>query len=85
MKMHLTFDATVSSYEVKSNLYMISGIDGVSSVQLYEKASGEAPRYCVEMEVADDRIENVEKKIASIQSEFAGYISNMKQVAYKPV
>ncbi len=85
MKMHLTFDAVVDSYEVKSNLYMISGIEGVSSAHLFEKVSGDASRYCVELEVADDQVTNVEQKLSSMQSQYSGYISNTRHVAYKAV
>ena len=85
MKMYITFDAVIDSYEIKSNLYMVSGIEGVSSTQLYEKVSGDAPRYCIELDVADDQAASVGEKLSSVQAQYSGYISNTHRVAYKAV
>jgi hypothetical protein len=83
MKVFVQFDASVSSYEIKNELSMASSWSGVKSLQLLEKVSGEAPRYCVEVDVADDQLQAFRDRIGGLKSQYSGYVYNMKELAFR--
>ena len=83
MKLLFQFDASASSYEIKSALSMMSSWTGVRSVQLLEKVSGDAPRYCVEVEVADDQVQGVRDRARGLQAQYSGNVYNAKELAYR--
>lgn len=83
MKLFVQFDASVSSYEIKNELSMVSSWAGIKSVQLLEKVSGEAPRYCAEVDVADDQVQALRDRLRGLESQYSGYVFNMKEIAYR--
>ncbi len=85
MKTMLMFDASASSYEIKSELYVLKNIEGVQSVEVLERIGGEAPRYCVEVVADDDKAELLAQRSQSLRAQYAGYISNAREISYKTV
>jgi len=85
MKAFVEFDAYASDYEIKGELGGMRGIDGVASVTLMRKVSGEGPRFCIEIDVADDKVESVTEKLNRYQSQYAGQISNVAVRTFSPV
>jgi len=85
MKLFFMFDSSASSYEIKNELSMVSSWPGIRSVQLLEKVSGEASRYCAEIDVADDQAELVRDRARGIEAQYAGYVYGFKELAYRSV
>ena len=85
MKVFVQFDAYASDYEIKGELGGMRGIDGVVSVTLMRKVSGDGPRFCIDVEVADDKVDAVTEKLNRYQSQYAGQISNVAVKAFSPV
>jgi hypothetical protein len=85
MKLFFLFDAAASSYEIKSQLSQVGTWPGVSAMDLLERVSGEAPRYCAEVVVADDQAQTLRDRVHGMQMEYAGYVSNLREVSYRTV
>jgi hypothetical protein len=83
MRLLFQFDASASSYEIRGELAAVSSWSGVKKVELLEKVSGDAPRYCVEVEVADDQAQAVRDRARGIQGQNSGYVYNMKEISYR--
>lgn len=83
MKVFVQFDASASSYEIRNELSMVSSWGGIKDLKLLERVSGEAPRYCVEVEVADDQVQGFRDRLAGLTSQYAGYVYNVKEFAYR--
>jgi hypothetical protein len=82
MKAFIYFDATVGSYDIQSQLYMVTSMKGVKNVALLQKIGGGGPEYCVEIEAEDAALKDLERQLESAGGQFAGYISNVKFMAY---
>jgi hypothetical protein len=85
MKVLFQFDASASSYEIRGELAAVSSWSGVKKVELLEKVSGDVPRYCVEVEVADDQAQALRDRTHGMQSQYSGYVYSMKEIAYRSV
>ncbi len=85
MKVFIQFDASVSAYEIKGELYTISSWTGVTNVTLLEKVHGEAPRFCLEIDVADQHVESFREQSKVFQAQYSSYVYNMKEIAYRAV
>ncbi len=83
MKVLVQFDASVSTYDIKQELTMFSSWPGVKSAALLEKVSGEAPRFCLEFEVADEQAEGFTQRSGALRSQYSAYVYNMREVAYR--
>ena len=83
MKLLFYFDASASSYEIKGELSMVSSWPGIKGVQLLEKVSGDAPRFCAEVDVSDDQLQPLRDRVRGLQAQYAGFVFNMKEVAYR--
>ena len=85
MKIVVMFDAYASGYEIKSELYVLKNIAGVQSVDLLDRTDGEAPRYCLILDVDDEHAVTLAQRMQSLRSQYAGHISNARQITYKVV
>ena len=84
MKVFVEFDAYASDYEIKGELGGVRGMDGVVSVTLLRKVAGDGPRFCLELEVADDKIDPVTERMNRYRDQYAGQISNVAVKAFSP-
>ncbi len=83
MKVLFQFDASASGYEVRQQLSMVSSWTGVAAAELLEKVSGDAPQFCLEVDVADQHAEGFRERAKALQSQFSGYVYNLREVAYR--
>ena len=81
----IQFDAYAMDYEIKGEIAGMNGIDGVHSVTLLRKTTGDAPQFCIELQIADDKVEPVREKLERYRSQYAGQISNLKMTGYTVV
>ena len=85
MKVIVQFDAYAMDYEIKGEIGGLAGIDGVQSVSLLRKLSGDAPQFCLELQIADDKADVVREKLDRYRAQYAGQISNAAVTAYAVV
>ncbi len=85
MKLFFLFDAAASSYEIKSQLASVTTWPGVRALHLLEKVSGDAPRYCAEVEVAEDQAQGLRDRVRGLQTQYAGYVSNLRELSYRSI
>jgi len=83
MKVLFQFDASASGYEVRQQLSMISSWTGVAAAVLLERVSGDAPQFCLEVDVADQHAGDFQEKAKALQSQFSGYVYNLREVSYR--
>jgi hypothetical protein len=82
MKAFVHFDASVGSYDIQSQLYMVRSMNGVKSVELLRRQEGDGPQYCIEIEADDAALKDLSRQVESISGQFAGYISNLRFSAF---
>ena len=85
MKVLVQFDSYAMDYEIKGAIGGMSGLDGVHSVKLMRKVAGDAPKYCIELEIDDEKSESVREKLGRYRSQYSGEMSNTVVTSYKPV
>jgi len=83
MKLHFVFDASVETYQITDRLGGSLSIDGISSVELFEKIEGEVPRYCLVYEIDDSKAESAKSSLKSGLSRYSSYLSNTSWCSYK--
>ncbi len=83
MKVLFQFDVSASSYEIKQELSSISSWPGVTSAVLLEKVSGDAPYFCLEVDVADGAAEGFRERSKAMQSQYSSYVYNMREIVYR--
>ena len=81
----LRFNSYASSYDIKGELYYLKNLDGVQSVKLFQRVSGESQQYVVEITVDDEAASDVEERLKSAGQRYAGDISDVEVAAYKEV
>ncbi len=85
MKRILTFDSyDASAYDILDALYPIRSIPGVKSLEVLTAVEG-SPRYCIIMDVEDDKDAALMARADSLRAQYAGYYSNMTIRAYRKV
>ena len=85
MKRIMTFDSyDASAYDVLDALYPIRSIPGVKSLEVLTAVEG-SPRYCIIMEVEDDKDAAIAAKADSLRAQYAGYYSNLTMRAFRKV
>jgi hypothetical protein len=85
MKRIFTFDAyDASAYDVMDALYPIRSMPGVRSVEVLTAVEG-SPRFCIILDVEDERDAALAARFESLKAEYAGYHSNMSVRAYRKV
>lgn len=85
MKVLVQFDAYAMDYEIKGEIGVLNGIDGVASATLLKKKSGTAPQFCIELEIADDKADGFPDAVKRYTSQYAGQVSNVNIILYAQV
>ena len=81
----IRFNSYASSYDIKGELYYLKNLEGVQSVKLYQRVSGESQQYFVEIMVDDETSSDVEERLKSAGQRYAGDISDVEVAAYREV
>ena len=85
MKRIVTFDSyDASAYDVLDALYPVRSIPGVRSLEVLTAVEG-SPRYCIILDVEDDKDAALTARFDALRSEYAGYHSNLTMRAFKKV
>jgi hypothetical protein len=85
MKRIFTFDSyDASAYDVLDALYPVRSLPGVRSVEVLTAVEG-SPRYCIILDVEDDKDAAIAARADSLKSQYAGYYSNLTIRAFKKV
>ncbi len=85
MKRVFTFDAYgAGSYDVLDALYPFRSLPGVRSLEVLTAVEG-SPRYCIIMDVEDDKDAALMARADALKAQYAGYYSNMTIRAYRKV
>lgn len=85
MKIFVFFDAYASSYDIKDQIGVVGNMEGVTSSTLLQKAGGdEGAAYCVSVEADDAKAEELVRQVSTFASQYTGYVSNLKVLAYRP-
>ena len=85
MKVFVVFDADASSYDISDGAAGLTSISGVNSVVAMEKVAGEVPRYCIEIEIADEDAEATGARLRDAFGMYSSYMSNMGWGVYKKI
>jgi len=85
MKVLVQFDAFAGDYEIKGEMGSMSRIDGVTSLALLRKVSGDAPRFCIELDVAEDKVSTVTETLERYKNQYPGQVSNVSVLSYTTV
>ncbi|NPV08402.1 MAG: hypothetical protein HPY83_10640 [Anaerolineae bacterium] len=75
-KLVIAFDSyeAVDSYEGRQAISQARSIPGVTGVRVYR--AGSSPRYTLELDAEDDKVEDVQKAIETYVAPYRGYLSN---------
>jgi len=85
MKRIMTFDSyDASAYDVLDALYPFRSLPGVRSLEVLTAVEG-SPRYCVILDVEDDKDAEIAARADSLKTQYVGYYSNMTMRAFKKV
>ncbi len=85
MKRMWSFDAyDASAYDVLDALYPFRSAPGVKSLEVLTAVEG-SPRYCIILDIEDDKDAALMAKAESLKGQYAGYYSNMTMRAFKKV
>ena len=86
MKIYVIFNAySASSYDVSDAAAGLKNISGVNSVTTMERVAGEVPRYCIEVDIADENAEATGAKLKEAFGRYSSYMSNVAWGAYKKI
>jgi hypothetical protein len=84
MTIFVFFDTYVSAYEIKSEVGGVDRMDGITSSSLLQKDQGECiSTYCWEFGVEEEKAEQTLQQIRATAAQYAGYVSNLRVMAYK--
>ena len=79
------FEANVDGYTLTSNAGVVSSIEGIKSVEILERFTGQTPRYCLLLEVEDDKAQHIETKLKNLLGQYSGFISQVSLGLYKKI
>ncbi len=86
MKIYVVFNAySASNYDVSDAASGFKSISGVNSVTTMERVAGEVPRYCIEIDIADENAEATGAKVKEAFGRYSSYMSNVAWGAYKKI
>ena len=74
----------IESYEGKQALSQFRNSAGVKGLKAY-RAVDSKPVYTVEVEVEDDKLEDLKKRIQSTVSGYSGYVSDFSMKVMKEI
>ena len=77
------FEANIDSYTLTTNAGVVSSIEGVQSLEILERSSGQMPRYCLILEVEDERAEEIETRLKDLLGQYSGFLSQVSLGLYK--
>ena len=77
------FEANIDSYTLTTNAGVVSSIEGVQSLEILERSSGQMPRYCLVLEVEDERAEEIETRLKDLLGQYSGFLSQVSLGLYK--
>lgn len=81
----IRFNSYASSYDIKGELYYLKNAEGVQSVKLFQRVSGESQQYLIEITVDDEAATDVEERLKSAGQRYAGNISDVEVSVYREV
>ncbi len=85
MKRILSFDAyDASAYDVLDALYPFRSLPGVKSVEVLTAVEG-SPRYCIVIDVEDDKDAALMARADEFTNQYTGYYSNLTMRAFRKV
>ncbi len=85
MKRIWSFDSyDASAYDVLDALYPFRSTPGVKSLEVLTAVEG-SPRYCIILDIEDDKDAALMAKVDSLKSQYTGYYSNMTMRAFRKV
>jgi hypothetical protein len=85
MKRIFNFDSyDASAYDVLDALYPFRSIPGVKSLEVLTAVEG-SPRYCIILDIEDDKDAALMARADSLKAQYAGYYSNLTTRAYRKV
>ena len=75
-KVAISFDSyeAIDGFEGRQAIGMARNIPGVSSVRVFR--ANASPRYSLELESEDDKVDDVQKAIEASVAPYRGYLSN---------
>ncbi len=75
-KVVISFDSyeSIDGYEGRSAIGTARKLPGVTSVRVFR--ANASPRYSVELDAEDDKVEEVQKSIEATIAPYRGYLSN---------
>ena len=85
MKVFAYFNAYASDYQIKGELSQLGSLPGVNSYELLGKVSGDAPNFCLVLDVADDQASAIEARMKQISANYSGEVSKTSITVYKVV
>lgn len=85
MKRIFTFDAfDASAYDIMDAMYPVRSMPGVKSIEVLTAVEGN-PRFCVILDVEDDKDADIAAKADNLKGQYVGYYSNLSVRAFKKV
>jgi hypothetical protein len=85
MKRIFTFDAyDASGYDVLDAVYPFRSQPGVRSIEVLTAVEG-SPRFCVILDIEDDKDADVVARMDNLKAQYAGYHSNLTARAFRKV
>ncbi len=79
------FEANVDGYTLTSNAAVVSSIEGIKSVEILERFTGQTPRYCLLLDVEDDKAQDIETKLQDLLGQYSGFLSQISLGVYKKI
>jgi hypothetical protein len=77
------FEASIDTYTLTSNAGVVSSIDGVNSVEIMERFVGQSPRFCLVLDVEDEKAEEIEAKLKDLLGQYSDFLSQVSLGLYK--
>jgi len=76
-KIVVSFDSyySLDGYDARQALSQIRSIPGLKSLKAYRATEG-SPAYTVEIEVDDEQLDELQKRLDGYMAPYAGYLSN---------
>ncbi len=85
MKRIFSFDSyDASAYDVLDALYPFRSVPGVRSLEVLTAVEG-SPRYCIILDIEDDKDAALMARADSLKAQYAGYYSNLTMRAFRKV
>jgi hypothetical protein len=77
------FEANIDSYTLTSNAGVVSSIEGVRSLEILERSSGQMPRYCLLVDIDDEKAQEIEAKLKELLGQYSDFLNQVSFGVYK--